>query len=770
MPLNTSQVISALLLVGVVAVAKCVAEPIVSAWGSTAVQDTRAVAAARLSGWYASSSTREDSVEIRDIRGDLLRRIERSEIQEIASWMDLGTDSDGPNAMAFTDSGRALFILIEDNTPGPDGLGSDIVLRYDTTLDELSVFARLQIGDATGSGHALLHYQGRLWVSTAEGSVLEYRALKDDTTGFLQSYWGLPDGSAVHDLSVSRSLGLLFAVSDSGLYRLELEDLSQEAMLVGAFDQATGIAYSDHYGAAWQEGAYITTSSGIEFVPRFQVTGLLPFAPSTYLPSSSEMSDVVSTACGRLLVAGEQGTQVVRDNEDPHLSYEEWLRDEFEQVFMYASGLVSPDGEPSGWVIDGDVLRGGSRFHPPTPDAAAWVVMLLIAKDHLGSNQASTSLVREILRRYAGLAFDEIFPNRSADRIFHHWYDPWTGGPAPGWSDEYATLSTMLLVTAADRARRFYSSDSEIVLASDLIIQQVANWEDYIQPVTNRLYLRALASGGPDFGTASGAFNEGVLFVEQAAVYGEAESALDFWLDRASLPESSFVQGLPVTSNSPGGHLPAFVTLYPYIAQYAFRSDSTWQEHTRNLLASNGAWVDDHAPEFMTVFSAGTTRSDWGGYHADSLSDHPGNVTTFPSLMGFGSTGDTAPSVGAYHAYRKGARADFETGTSMLYRRSDVDPSYRPGDAGLPDVAIGALGLAELIRPGTIDAVLAVPYQPVCAADFSAPEGQLDFFDVSVFLSAYLSGHPSADMARPFGNHDFFDISAYLNAFSAGCP
>lgn len=189
-----------------------------------------------------------------------------------------------------------------------------------------------------------------------------------------------------------------------------------------------------------------------------------------------------------------------------------------------------------------------------------------------------------------------------------------------------------------------------------------------------------------------------------------------------------------------------------------------------SLLASNGAWTDDNAPRYMTVFSAGTTKPEWGGYHADSLSDHPGDVTTFPSLMGFASLGRTAPGVSAYHAYRHGARQSFATGASMLFRRSEVDPAYTPPDAGLPDVAVGALGLAELIRPGTAAAVFAVPYRTACPADIAPPQGTPDFFDLLAFLNAFTAQEADADLARPFGRFDFSDITAYLSAFNTGCP
>lgn len=55
-----------------------------------------------------------------------------------------------------------------------------------------------------------------------------------------------------------------------------------------------------------------------------------------------------------------------------------------------------------------------------------------------------------------------------------------------------------------------------------------------------------------------------------------------------------------------------------------------------------------------------------------------------------------------------------------------------------------------------------------CPADFNS-DGELNFFDVSAFLSAFAGGHPQADFTHD-GNFDFFDVSAFLGQFSAGCP
>jgi hypothetical protein len=79
-------------------------------------------------------------------------------------------------------------------------------------------------------------------------------------------------------------------------------------------------------------------------------------------------------------------------------------------------------------------------------------------------------------------------------------------------------------------------------------------------------------------------------------VYDGATASFDRWMDRSTWPTTSFVNGYPLTTNWPGGHLAAFVSLYSWIVQAPFRDDPSWIEHIANLLGSSGAWTDDAAP------------------------------------------------------------------------------------------------------------------------------------------------------------------------------
>jgi len=58
--------------------------------------------------------------------------------------------------------------------------------------------------------------------------------------------------------------------------------------------------------------------------------------------------------------------------------------------------------------------------------------------------------------------------------------------------------------------------------------------------------------------------------------------------------------------------------------------------------------------------------------------------------------------------------------------------------------------------------------QLFCPADFNN-DNELNFFDISAFLSAFTKSDPAADFNTDM-DFNFFDISAFLSAYGAGCP
>ncbi|MBL4697754.1 MAG: hypothetical protein JKX70_02865 [Phycisphaerales bacterium] len=78
---------------------------------------------------------------------------------------------------------------------------------------------------------------------------------------------------------------------------------------------------------------------------------------------------------------------------------------------------------------------------------------------------------------------------------------------------------------------------------------------------------------------------------------------------------------------------------------------------------------------------------------------------------------------------------------------------FAPGDIGDPDSMI--VGVVA-------------PQSGPCIADMDG-DPQLNFFDISAFLSAYANMNLNADFNGD-GQFNFFDVSVFLTAFTAGCP
>ncbi len=88
------------------------------------------------------------------------------------------------------------------------------------------------------------------------------------------------------------------------------------------------------------------------------------------------------------------------------------------------------------------------------------------------------------------------------------------------------------------------------------------------------------------------------------------------------------------------------------------------------------------------------------------------------------------------------------------------------GTIGQPDAGVMSGGVYTLqggFWPGAAAA------GPCNIADFAAPFGVLNFFDVQTFLARFSAHDPSADLIAD-GMWNFFDVQTFLSAFSAGCP
>lgn len=79
----------------------------------------------------------------------------------------------------------------------------------------------------------------------------------------------------------------------------------------------------------------------------------------------------------------------------------------------------------------------------------------------------------------------------------------------------------------------------------------------------------------------------------------------------------------------------------------------------------------------------------------------------------------------------------------------------------------GQVAFSAFLRNGTVGVFVATPVMG-CVADLTG-DGEVDFLDISAFLTGFGGLDPIADLNGD-GEFDFLDISAFLDAFAAGCP
>jgi hypothetical protein len=774
-------------------------------------------ASSPLAGVFAVGSIGNDgvnatgSIELRGPLGGVLQTWTASELVSVAGLRPQGVQL---TSMTMSTSGRLIYAILAGELAGSGQLRA-VVLRLEMGRARGSVFWSLPSNIT--SPRALAHVAGRLYVGET-GLLTVFNAGRNDTAGSTRPAIVLTGGDVVRALAVDHARGEVLAVDRTGrIYRITASSaaVAGNVQLAGLGSDVAGAVFHDHLGA--RSGA----GSARGLIVLLADGRLIRVAPEVVLGQQASswtqlgtLGSAVSPGTtaglsvggdGRMLaVAGASSLRMLSSTTDDRLSLQAWMEDEVQQVTNISRGLISPDGEPSGWVIDADTTPSIGRFHPASPDAASWTVLMLLVNDELTgrSNPQNLVDVRRILKRYAGRAGGPV-PLRNQDGIYNHWIDPVSGNQKAGWGDTYSTMSTMKMVLAASRAVQHWPEDDDLRASAAAIACNVRDWDTYLVPSTGQYFLSGSLSG-PLSGSLSSAFNEGALFIEQASWYGGVSSQETWanWLDRFRWPLAAFVGGRLVTGDVGGQFLPAFATLYSALVQPEIRASLQFQDHYENLRVSSSAWTDDNPARWYTVFSAGTTKTIWnaGGYNADKLPASAGNISTFPSLMAMVGRSFAAPStqvgvvqseewrlveaVAAYHAYRTGARQVFRTGANLLYRRSSIDQVWEPNSAGLPDVVLGGLGLAEAISPGIVNRVLNGSFVICgCPADMGRAggakgrDGLLDNNDFVVFIDGFFrQDGVLSDVGREgganggdgiFDNNDFI---VFVNAFFAGCP
>ncbi|MCA9277095.1 MAG: FG-GAP repeat protein [Phycisphaerales bacterium] len=129
--------------------------------------------------------------------------------------------------------------------------------------------------------------------------------------------------------------------------------------------------------------------------------------------------------------------------------------------------------------------------------------------------------------------------------------------------------------------------------------------------------------------------------------------------------------------------------------------------------------------------------------------------------------GAPAENVGAGGAYV------YRLSTGELLTRLTAEGLSDYDNFGLPvdiDGDLVVVGAAYADHEGENNGTVYVFDLGSCSvADLAEPYFELNFFDVSAFLSAYIAESDEADINGD-GMFDFFDVSQFLTAYNGGCP
>jgi len=184
-----------------------------------------------------------------------------------------------------------------------------------------------------------------------------------------------------------------------------------------------------------------------------------------------------------------------------------------------------------------------------------------------------------------------------------------------------------------------------------------------------------------------------------------------------------------------------------------------------NVGASNWAWSwTDSSGTFTNIQDPTLILTAGETYIFDNF------ATTHP----FGIADDTLPVGGTDGNYFRTTTSGAVINAAILDPFADfvANPAPQPDDItwSPTNADAGTYWYTCMItfHTGMVGKIVIVQGAPACTPDLTG-DGQLNFFDVSAFLSAFSNMDAAADFNGD-GQFNFFDVSAFLTAFAAGCP
>jgi hypothetical protein len=769
----------------------------VNSWNHGGNGPVSAVSSAKLAGLYAVADGADDEVEIRDIRDEVLHSIPLSEMQALMPWADFTGDLYGPCGLTFTPSGRQLFIAVCGSPASTSGaLPKDAVLAYNLNTETLRLLTRVDLAasrTASSAPVAMTHAIGELFVGSSSGDVFRYRVERNDLAAVLVGTFHVSGSGGVRGMAYDVWNKNLYVTSSDALSRVDISSGSGAVPEVFYSDSNLGdVAVSPSYGAEGQGGLYVVRNSNtLLFIPYAALSTGGTANTVSYASGLSGIAALSDTACGRMMSIQNGAAVMISDTSDSRLGYEAWLQDEFDQYVTYVKMVSSYSDTDylADWLSSGIGLQGETiNPNDAWSDAAGWSFRMLCAAKVVNNDPDARRYILQGLKRWSGLHSDGFAPEIGVDGWYDRQYHPDTALMKTTGSGGIFSIANML--AGIQTVKSCFDDDMELLGYIDTIHHRTRRLGDYLRYPTYTLWQSdnltgpaiwdLKASGSYEVQSLYGGFDESKrLWMLGAAqspalvkdVYEKVIENHDLLRDKEAV---DYLASEPAL-----GGAKAFIFHDAYSTEAYRRIDPRWLENFENIYATFCAWTDDNWTPYLTTFSAGSGPE---GYSGDSLTHHPGNVIHFPGILGFSQFGDTAPSVGAYKAYRENRRnahhgdaSDFGGSSSesfaYLTRFYPEDPGQQYF-VGQIDMSFGMMGLMELLEPNAHDLYMTLPVymQTPVSTTLSGDIIRLDFSDLTPRRIRARSGSGAWEsfgfQRTPF----YFDAGSGYDDFEANDP
>ncbi|MFK7923685.1 MAG: T9SS type A sorting domain-containing protein [Bacteroidia bacterium] len=285
-----------------------------------------------------------------------------------------------------------------------------------------------------------------------------------------------------------------------------------------------------------------------------------------------------------------------------------------------------------------DALRfQGAQFHPASVATTGMGLISLCIADSMGWINDAEAQVIHTLKSMAG-QHPTFQPEQNQKGLFRHFIDQNTGAQA--WNSEFSSIDTGILIAGALFCKQYFAGNTVIAeLADDMYLS--VDWASTIaNPVTGGIYLTQNMQG---IGAGiTKPFNEYMIvaWLAKNDMRNDSVATLlwdNHYADPANLPTSTFA-GIDVLTDSPGNFLSGFVHQFPYYLCNYYTTHPDYLMHLDRARRIDSTWWRDNTFTSVHVWGFGAGASNvWSpsGYHADNISDHPGNICSPHIIAGF---------------------------------------------------------------------------------------------------------------------------------------